>query len=122
MSPGRCLRIEQVDGTLVVTPLLDLVGRADADVAHEWSEARLRLSGPAVQHVAVNLGETPYFGSMLLERIVQLWKLAREKGGRLAVSNVSEIGREVLRAARFDQVWELFDKATEAFKLSAEAK
>jgi hypothetical protein len=37
--------------------------------------------------------------------MVQMWKRVKGKGGKLAICNVSPIGREVLSAARFDMLW-----------------
>ena len=37
-------------------------------------------------HVVVDLGHIPYFGSTLLDWMVQMWRRAQAKGGSLAVT------------------------------------
>ena len=67
-----------------------------------------------VKHVIVDLGQIPYFGSTVLEWMVQMWKRAKAKGGKLATCQASPIGREVLAAARFDLLWGIFGTREEA--------
>ena len=75
-----------------------------------------QLENADVKHVVVDLGQIPYFGSTVLEWMVQMWKRVKEKGGKLAACNASPIGREVLTTARFDQLWGVFDSRDEALK------
>ena len=43
-----------------------------------------QIDTPAIKHVIVDLGEIPYFGSTVLEWMVQMWKRIKAKGGKLA--------------------------------------
>jgi predicted alpha/beta hydrolase len=47
--------------------------------------------------VVVDLGAIPYFGSTVLQWMVQMWQRAKDKGGKLATCQASPIGRERLR-------------------------
>jgi anti-anti-sigma factor len=105
MSDQKYLRTEQAGETLVVAPLFTFATFADTDLASEWSDVQQQLDTPAVKNVIVDLGEIPYFGSTMLEWMVQMWKQIRAKGGKLATCNASPIGREVLATARFDKLW-----------------
>jgi anti-anti-sigma factor len=114
MSDQKYLRTEQAGETLVVAPLFTFATFADTDLASEWSDVQQQLDTPGVKNVIVDLGQIPYFGSTVLEWMVQMWKQIRAKGGKLATCNASPIGREVLVTARFDKLWGLCETRDEA--------
>jgi anti-anti-sigma factor len=116
MSETKYVRTEQQGEALVVSPLFTYAAFAEPDIAGEWSEVKNQIEEPAVKHVVVDLGQIPYFGSTVLEWMVQMWKRVKAKGGRLAACNASPIGREVLTTARFDKLWGVFDSRDEALK------
>jgi anti-anti-sigma factor len=109
MSQSPFVRIEQVGNVLIVSPLFTFGTFAEADLHAEWAVIERRLRDPGVEHVTIDLGEIPYFGSTVLEWMVLIWKRIRARNGRLAVCNCSEIGREILAAARFDTLWRICD-------------
>ena len=114
MSDSKYVRTEQIGDTLVVTPLFTFAAFAEPDLAGEWSRVQKLLEDSQAKNVLVDLGSIPYFGSTVLEWMVQMWKRAKAKGGKLATCQASPIGREVLTAARFDQLWGSFDTRDEA--------
>jgi anti-anti-sigma factor len=117
----RYLRVERQGDALIVSPLFTFARFAEADIAGEWNQVQQQIEGEGVKHVVVDLGQIPYFGSTVLEWMVQMWKRAKAKGGKLATCNASPIGREVLAAARFDLLWGIFATREEAMKwLSAD--
>jgi hypothetical protein len=105
MSDPKYLRTEQAGETLVVAPLFTFATFAEPGIASEWSDVQQRLETPA---------EIPYFGSTMLEWMVQMWKRVSAKGGKLATCNASPIGREILSAARFDKLWGICDTRAQA--------
>lgn len=109
MNQSPFVRIEQVGNVLIVSPLFTFGTFAEADLHAEWAVVERRLRDPGVEHVTIDLGEIPYFGSTVLEWMVLIWKRIRARDGRLAVCNCSVIGRKVLAAARFDTVWQICD-------------
>ena len=114
MSETKYVRTEQLGDALVVTPLFTFAAFAEPDLAGEWSLVQSQVEAPAIKHVIVDLGAIPYFGSTVLQWMVQMWQRAKEKGGKLATCQASPIGREVLSIARFDQIWGSFDTRAEA--------
>lgn len=122
MKPGRYVRVEQQGHTLVVSPLFTFATTCEADVAEEWKQLQARLALPDIKHVVVDLGSIPYFGSTVLEWMVQMWRRAKAKGGNLAVCNCSAIGREILTAAHFDQLWSSYPTRSEALTALAGGK
>jgi anti-sigma B factor antagonist len=113
---GKYVRIDKSGDALVVAPLFTFASFIEADLAAEWRSVQDEIDAPGIKNVIVDLGEIPYFGSTVLEWMVQMWKRAKAKGGSLATCNCSQIGREVLHAARFDTLWGMFDTREEALK------
>ena len=113
---GKFVRIDKQGDAVVVAPLFTFASFTEADLAAEWKAVQHEIDDPEVKHVIVDLGEIPYFGSTVLEWMVQMWKRAKAKGGSLATCNCSKIGREVLHAARFDTLWKSFETRDEALK------
>jgi len=115
MSETRFIRSEQQGDVLVITPLFTYATFAEASVTSELTEVQQQVDAPTTQQVIIDLGEIPYFGSTVLEWMAQLWKRVKSKGGRLAVVRPSQIGREVLSAARLERLWGIFETRDQAF-------
>jgi anti-anti-sigma factor len=123
MNGPKYVRAEQQGNVLIITPLFTFATFTEPHVASEWATVQEQLDLPEVQHVVVDLGEIPYFGSTMLEWMAQMWKRVKAKGGNLAAARASPIGREVLAAARLERLWGIFDTSEEALawlKASAE--
>lgn len=108
MSQRELVRLEREGAILIVSPLFMFGSFSDADLAQEWSQIETQLKVPEVQHVTVDLGEVPYFGSTMLEWLVLIWKRVRARGGRMSLCRCSEMGHKILAAARFDTLWEIY--------------
>jgi anti-anti-sigma factor len=114
MSETRFVRSEQQGNVLVITPLFTYATFAEPEVASELVQVQEQVDAPGTEQLIIDLGEIPYFGSTVLEWMAQLWKRVKLKGGRLAVVRPSEIGREVLAAARLERLWGIFDTRDQA--------
>jgi anti-sigma B factor antagonist len=114
MNGPKYVRAEQQGSVLVITPLFTFASFTEPHVASEWTTVQELIDSPATQHVVVDLGEIPYFGSTVLEWMAQIWKKMKAKGGNLAAARPSPIGREVLGAARLERLWGIFDTREEA--------
>lgn len=115
-KPGRYVRVDRAGDSLVVAPLFTFATFTEADLVEEWRALQEQLDQPGIKNVVVDLGEIPYFGSTVLEWMVQMWRRAKAKGGTLATCNCSPIGKEVLHAARFDTLWQIFDSRQQAIE------
>ena len=113
MSEQRYVRLEERDDALIVSPLMAL-GLFDPDVTREWKQVLDKLDAPALKRLVVDLQELPYFGSTVLDWLVQLWNRMKAKGGAMAACNVSRVGREVLSLARLDTLWKVVGTREEA--------
>jgi len=115
MSESKFVRAEQQGNVLVITPLFTYATFAEPEVATELTAVQEQVDSPDTEQVIIDLGEIPYFGSTVLEWMAHLWKRVKSKGGRLAVVRPSEIGREVLAAARLEKLWGIFETRDQAF-------
>jgi anti-anti-sigma factor len=114
MNASKFVRAEQDGDVLVITPLFTYATFTEPGIGGEWAAVQVQLDAPATKHIVVDLGEIPYFGSTVLEWMSQLWKRVKAKGGKLAAIRPSPIGREVLNAARLEQLWGIFGTREEA--------
>lgn len=120
MTAPKYVRLEEQDDALVVTPLASFSNLMQPEVAREWKLVFDRLDAPELKRLVIDLGELPYFGSTLLDWLVQLWNRMKLKGGAMAACNVSPIGREVLSLARLDTLWRVFATRHDALAALAE--
>jgi len=121
MNGPKYVRSEQQGNVLIITPLFTFATFTEPHVASEWAVVQEQLDLPTTQHVIVDLGEIPYFGSTVLEWMAQMWKKMKAKGGNLAAARPSPIGREVLSAARLQRLWGIFDTREEALEWLAKS-
>lgn len=105
-------------GPVFIVELLGVVSSlADNSVLQELEEVRSDLRKGGQKALVVDLAKAAYFGSSMLEAIRILWNDLSACGGRIALCNASEVGREVLQVAKFDQVWPLVLSRDEAIKI-----
>src|SRR3954464_1348374 len=114
MTIGRHVRLEHEGATLIVSPLFTFGRFTEGELVEEWGNILQRIDSPEVTQVVVDLGHIPYFGSTLLDWMVQMWNRTQKKGGCLAVCNPSDVGREVLAIAKFDTLWGIYSSREEA--------
>lgn len=105
-------------GKVLVVELLGVVSSlADNSVLTELERVRSEFRDGSHTALVVDLEQAAYFGSSLLEAVRILWNDVSAKKGKIALCNASEVGREVLHVAKFDQVWPLVNSREEAIQL-----
>ena len=116
---NKNILIEEADAggqTLVVAPLFTYKAFAEGDVAAEWAALEERLKAPHVTNVIIDLSALPFFGSTVLEWMVKIWRQVKDKPGQCALCSVSEVGVQILQAARLHTVWQIYPSRAEAVK------
>ena len=108
--------------TLVINPLFTYRSFAQGNVAQEWITLQGRLDPPEIKNIIIDLAAIPFFGSTVLEWMVHIWKRLKEKSGHLVLCNVSEVGLQILQAARLNTVWPTFANREEAQQWLASQK
>ena len=105
---------EQEGDVLLIRPQHNVSSLADADLMGETSRLCAQLAQSEVKHVVVDFAPVDYFGSLMLEALRTLWNTLHAAGGKMALCNVSPVGREILEIARFDRLWPICDSCEEA--------
>ncbi|HUG92033.1 MAG TPA: STAS domain-containing protein [Planctomycetaceae bacterium] len=109
MPRSRIFTVERQDDTLIlVLPGTDITF-ADEEVLTEVDDVLYRLRESGARNLLIDFGQTAYFGSILLGSVLKFGTRLRDSGGRFALCNMSASGREMLRIARFDTLWPIYD-------------
>lgn len=117
MSVSKVFRVSAVDGVMVIELVGVVSSLADDSITRELDAVRDRLRKDSCQAVVIDFGQVAYFGSSMLEAIRALWNDLSPRKGRLVMCNASEVGREILQVAKFDQMWPLLATRDEALQL-----
>jgi len=107
--------------TLVVVPQISAASFAEEAVNSELDGLLSQIGQPDLKNVVFDFGHISYFGSSMLGAMHALWKRVSAGNGKMAVCNVSEVGREVLEISRFDTLWPIFASREEALRAVAES-
>lgn len=89
---------------------------ADAAALDELDLLLDQLKENAATNVVVDFGQSPFFGSSLLETLRRIWNDVHPGGGKMVLCNVSPVGREILALAKFDQLWPVVATCADAEK------
>jgi anti-anti-sigma factor len=117
MSLAKIFEVRTEGSTLIVISL----GSAGSLVAGEEMGLELaglleRIEQSDIRHAVVDLEQSAYFGTSMLQVMAAVWKRVRARGGKMAVCNVSDTGREILHVTRFDTLWPLCASQQEALE------
>ncbi len=121
MSFCQMIHTEAVDDVMLLRLRPGVRGLADQSVLNELDAIRKLRREIGCQKLIIDLTEAPFFGSSMLELIRVLWNDVSSNGGRLVLSNPSQVVREVLAVAKFDRVWPITDTRDKALSLLGSA-
>lgn len=99
---------------MIVVPQISAGSFAEENVNSELDGLLGRIGQSELKNVVFDFAKISYFGSSMLGAMHALWKRVSAGNGRMAVCNVSEVGREVLEISRFDTLWPIFTSREEA--------
>ncbi len=107
----------RVEGdTLVVLSLGSAGSLAGDEMAYELTGLLEQFEKADLRSAVVDLRNSPYFGTAMLQVMTALWKRVRARGGKMAVCGVSDTGLEILQVTRFDTLWPICSSQEEAIK------
>ena len=116
--------LERAGEGLVVVLGQSLDSLCDPDVLEERTTLLEELCDPAVRAVVFDFARVEYFDSLVLDTLCQAWQRLRERGSKMALCNLSEVGQEIVRLSRLDSLWQLHPSrpsALEAFGIDENA-
>lgn len=114
MSKPRYFRVDGQGETVIFTAVNSLGSLVEDDVREEWDLLLEQLDLHHARNVVVDLAALDYFGSIMLELLVVLWKRVSSRKGKLAICNPSPVGREILETAKFHTIWPILDSRAAA--------
>ncbi len=114
MPQSHLLRIEYEGDTLVLVPTRNMGEFEFQQIERESREMLAALHEGRARNVVIDCMETDFVGSTALGFFLKLWKRVCERGGRMALCNLSDHERDVLQATRLDTLWTLRDSRAEA--------
>ena len=109
--------IENLDRTIIVIPTANL-NEFEFERIEAGAEAILSLleNAPA-KNVVVDFHKIDYLGSTALSFFVKVWKRVSKQNGLMALCNVSENEKEVLKTTRLDNLWPVCGSREEAMRM-----
>jgi len=105
MSILKAFHAESENDTLIVMPQGSVSSLAGDEVSSELDELLVRLKSAGPNSVVVDFEKVSYFGTVMLGAMHAIWKHVRQQGGKMALCNVSDMGREILRVSGIDVLW-----------------
>jgi anti-anti-sigma factor len=116
MEINGTFRIEQVDDTIIVIPMMNLGEFEYARIDRDGRSVLDRLAAAHAKHVVVDCNQMEYYGSAALGFFVRVWKRLRMQGGHMAFCNVSPEERHILELTRLDTLWAICGSREEALE------
>jgi anti-anti-sigma factor len=116
IGQGQIFSRESCGNTLVLNPLIHLGSLHEPEIAHETQELLdyINKSDPAPTNLVIDLALGEYLGTAMLGAVVKLWKRVSQRGGRLALCNVSENVAQVLRVTKLHAIWPIYNSRDQA--------
>jgi anti-anti-sigma factor len=99
---------EVVNQILFVTPTQKVASLTGVELSRDRSVFLRELRNSGAQGIVFNLAALEAFGSLMLGTLCLTWKEAHEQGARMALCNVSAIGRQVLERSRLSSLWPIY--------------
>jgi anti-anti-sigma factor len=114
------LKYERDGDVLIVTPVGDSLRVEERVLSNEINALHELLESNDLQHVVVDIGSAPYFGSLILGSIIALCKRVTDTGGKAAMCNASEGMRESLQIMRIESIIPYYSTRDEALQAARE--
>lgn len=111
---GDFFQCNWVDDVFVISLRCEVGSFATDLMGQDLHEIDNLLRDVELPRVIVDFRDRAYFGSALLESLLHVWSRVRKGQGRMALFNVSPVGRELLGLARFRDLWPICGTREEA--------
>lgn len=116
MMQPRYFHVEIASDILIATPIKELASQGEDRLRSECDALICEFESSLCKHVLIDLTALDYFGSMILELMVLVWKKVLAQQGQFVLCGVSQVGREILQTARFDTVWRICETRDEGLR------
>lgn len=116
MSNAPLFEVKLVDDAVLLTPQRDLTEFEFGQIESESAKIVGQLTEASKKHLIVDFTRIDYCGSTGLGVLTLLYKKVRERGGEMAICNLSPNEREVLRVTGLDRLWHVCKDVDESLK------
>src|SRR3974377_258507 len=106
--------VEVSGETLIVIPQKDLSELAFGSIEASGKLILERFVKEELKNVVVDLHKTDYYGSSALGFFLKRWKKVRQQGGHMALCNISEHEKEILRVMKLHHLWPICSSRQDA--------
>lgn len=120
MSMPRIFDARIEGDTLVVESLGNTGSLVGEEVAYELTALLDQFEKAHLRSAVIDLHNSPYFGTSMLQVMTAVWKRVRARGGKMTVCGLSDTGLEILQVTRFDTLWPICSSQQEALKMVTE--
>jgi len=114
LREGQIFSRETSGNTLILNPLIHLGSLNEPEIALETQDLLDFLNHTASANLVIDLAHGDYLGTSMLGAMVKLWKRVSQRGGRLALCNVSDSVTQVLRVTKLQTVWPIYGNRDQA--------
>lgn len=109
-------RTEQHGSTLIVIPTDEHIGFRLKQIQDEADEIAGQVNAGEIKDVVVDASETPYLSSTVIGAFITIWDVLMEKGGKLALCNLTDDAMAAIVATRLDTKWSCVGTREEALQ------
>lgn len=117
MSADKIFTTSMEGSTLILAVHGSVSTLGNDSALNELDRLIVEVKQGNARHILVDFGQSNYFGSAMLETLRRIWNEVHPRGGRMAICNVSSVGKEVLQIAKFDHLWPIVETRADAAKL-----
>lgn len=107
---------ELAGDTLIVCPKGNLPELDSRAIEEDGAELLALLDRSAARNVVLDLYRADYCGSTALGLFVKLWNVARSRGGRVALCNLSAHEQEIFDVTSLATLWPLCRSRADALR------
>ncbi len=101
--------------TFVITAIGDL-GSLHLQIEQEMGDLLAYIQEHNVQCLLFDFKNVSMFGTIMLGAMVRIWKKISQRGGRMALCDVSEECKEILRFTKLHTLWPIYPSFDDAWK------
>ncbi len=116
MPNHKAFQSECIEETLIVMPAGSVSSLAGEEVSSELDGLLDQLHQPGPKNVVIDFAKVAYFGTVMLGALRVIWRRVDDREGKMALCNLSEMGREILRVSGFDLLWPICASREEALR------
>lgn len=110
----KIFQIDQVDKTIVVTPLGESSSFRYRDLHSESNAVRDLLMKPGTRHLIIDLRNMEYFGSEFIGALVSMLREVRNRGGKAYFCSATPQMLNVLQNMSLFKLWPHYESREEA--------